>query len=127
MSLDITPVITDNRLMIKSYGEGTFTVNDHKVTGAVLLYDGKVEPWQISDVSEITLDSLAPLFNTEEDYDILLIGIGALSQMPPKTLKEAVKEKGLILEWMNSGAAARTFNVLQTEDRRVIAALIAVD
>jgi uncharacterized protein len=28
---------------------------------------------------------------------------------------------------MDSGAAARTFNVLLTEDRRVAAALIAID
>ncbi|SCA54943.1 conserved hypothetical protein [Candidatus Terasakiella magnetica] len=126
MSLDITPVITDNRLMIKSYGDGTFTVNGHKVTGSVLLYDGKVEPWPVSEASEIDLTALEKLLDTDEDYDILVVGCGELSKMPPKELKEKVKEKGLILEWMNSGAAARTFNVLQTEDRRVVAAIIAV-
>ena len=126
MSLDITPIVNDQRLMIKSYGDGCFNVNDRRVEGSVLLYEGRVEPWRVNDPSDITLDSLSSLFNVADQYDILLIGCGERSKMPPKGLKDALKEKGFILEWMNSGAAARTFNVLQTEDRQVIAAIIAV-
>ena len=126
MSLDITPLIHDDRLMISAYGNGSFTVNDHKVEGSVLLYNGKVEPWGIATVEEITLDSLTPLLDASEGYDILVVGCGDKARMPSKEIKQAVKEKGLVLEWMNSGAAARTFSVLQTEDRRVLAAILAV-
>ena len=38
-----------------------------------------------------------------------------------------VKEFGIVPEWMDTGAACRTFNVLLSEDRAVAAALIAVD
>lgn len=126
MSLDITPIITDQRLIISSYGDGRFTVNGRTVTGSVLLYEGKVEPWAVTDASEIDLASLQPILDVAQDYDILLVGYGEKSKMPPKGLQQAVKEKGLVLEWMNSGAAARTFTALQTEDRRVVAAIIAV-
>lgn len=37
------------------------------------------------------------------------------------------KAAGVALEWMDTGAACRTFNVLLGEERRVVAALIAVD
>lgn len=126
MSLDITPLVSDDRLMISSYGDGRFTVNDRKVEGSILLYENKVTPWPVTEAKEITLESLQPLLDVADKYDILVIGCGELSQMPPKDLREAVKEKGLVLEWMNSGAAARTFTVLQTEDRRTLAAIIAV-
>lgn len=126
MSLDITPLVSDDRLMISSYGDGRFTVNDRKVEGSILLCENKVTPWPVTEAKEITLESLQPLLDVADKYDILVIGCGELSQMPPKDLREAVKEKGLVLEWMNSGAAARTFTVLQTEDRRTLAAIIAV-
>ncbi len=126
MSLDITPLVTDGRLMISSYGDGRFTVNGKTVTGSILLYDNKVEPWDVTEAKDITLESIQPLLESADDYDILVLGYGELSKMPPKDLREAVKEKGLVLEWMNSGAAARTFTVLQTEDRRTLAAIIAV-
>ncbi len=126
MSLDITPLVDDNLLMIKSYGDGRFTVNDAKVEGSILLYNGRVEPWSVKEASEITLESLQVLLDNSDGYDILVVGCGELAKMPPKEIREAAKEKGLVLEWMNSGAAARTFTVLQTEDRRTLAAIIAV-
>ncbi|WP_417789083.1 Mth938-like domain-containing protein [Terasakiella pusilla] len=126
MSLDITPLVSDDRLMISSYGDGRFTVNDRKVEGSILLYENKVTPWPVTESKEITLDSLQPLLDVADKYDILVVGCGKMSHMPPKGLREAIKEKGLVLEWMNSGAAARTFTVLQTEDRRTLAAIIAV-
>lgn len=126
MSLDITPLVSDDRLMISSYGDGRFTVNERKVEGSILLYENKVTPWPVTEAKEITVQSLQPLLEVADKYDILVVGCGELSMMPPKDLREAVKEKGLVLEWMNSGAAARTFTVLQTEDRRTLAAIIAV-
>jgi len=126
MSLDITPIVTDDRLMIQSYGDGRFEVNGHIVDGSILLYEGRVDPWEVSSSNDITQEALEPLLAHAEKYDILLVGCGETSKMPPKNLREAVKEKGLVLEWMNSGAAARTFCAMQIEDRRVLAAIIAV-
>jgi uncharacterized protein len=37
-----------------------------------------------------------------------------------------VREAGVVIEPMDTGAAARTFNVLLMEERRVAAALLAV-
>ncbi len=126
MSLDITPVVTDNRLMVSSYGNGRFTVNGHTVSGSILLYENKVDPWEVDRAQDISVESLSTLLAHADNYDILLVGCGELSKMPPKGLREAVKEKGLVLEWMNSGAAVRTFSALQIEDRRTLAAIIAV-
>ena len=56
---------------------------------------------------------------------ILLTGPAFLPS--PKGLRESLKDRGLVLEWMDTGAACRTFNVLLAEDRHCAAALIAVE
>ena len=59
--------------------------------------------------------------------EILLIGCGQSFSPPPKGLRQAIKAAGMALEWMDTGAACRTYNVLQLEDRPAAAALIAVE
>jgi uncharacterized protein len=47
--------------------------------------------------------------------------------MPRTDIRDALKAFSIVPEWMDTGAACRTFNVLLSEDRAVAAALIAVD
>ncbi len=56
-----------------------------------------------------------------------MLGCGARFAPPPKGLREGLKAQGVALEWMDTGAACRTFNVLLAEDRGAAAALIAVE
>ena len=64
---------------------------------------------------------------TTPEAGILVVGCGAAFEPPPSGLREGLSEKGVVLEWMDTGAACRTFNVLLAEDRACAAALIAVD
>ncbi len=57
---------------------------------------------------------------------ILLIGCGSKFYPPPIILRNDLKNIGTTLEWMDTGAACRTFNVLLAESRNVVSALIAV-
>jgi uncharacterized protein len=82
--------------------------------------------WPVTSVDDISLDSLKPIVAAEPTVDILLIGCGPKFLMPPKVLREELREAGISMEWMDTGAACRTFNVLLSEERRVAAALIAV-
>ena len=54
-------------------------------------------------------------------------GCGKTTLFVPLTLRDAIKERGIVLEPMDTGAACRTFNVLLGEDRRIAAALMLVD
>ncbi len=62
-----------------------------------------------------------------EGPEILLVGCGPCFLAEPAGLRAALREAGAVLEWMDTGAACRTFNVLLAEDRRAAAALIAVE
>jgi uncharacterized protein len=62
----------------------------------------------------------------QRPVDILLIGCGTGPAPVPAPLRAGLKSAGMSLEWMDTGAACRTFNILLAEQRRIAAALIAV-
>jgi uncharacterized protein len=61
------------------------------------------------------------------EVDLLLIGCGRRMALVPPALRQTVRDGGVVIDSMDTGAACRTYNVLLAEDRRVAAALIAVD
>ncbi len=70
--------------------------------------------------------SLAPVFAEGAALDLLLLGTGADVALVPESLRRRFREAGIGLDVMQTGAAARTYNVLLAENRKVGAALIAV-
>ncbi len=95
--------------------------------GSVLVFPERTLSWPVADVGQITLDSLLEISPGEGSADLLVVGCGAQFQPLPEGLKAGLKEWGVALEWMDTGAACRTFNVLLAEDRALAAALIAVE
>ena len=81
-----------------------------------------MEPWSVSQACAVTIESLPETIGR----GILLVGCGAAFVAEPVGLRAALKARGIVLEWMDTGAASRTFNVLVLEGRDVTAALIAV-
>ena len=58
---------------------------------------------------------------------MVLLGTGTKSVFPPRELTFSFARKGIGLEVMDTAAAARTFNVLANEGRRVAAVLYVGD
>ena len=58
--------------------------------------------------------------------ELLLLGLGPQIRRVPDAIRAAMKAHGVVVEGLDTGAAARTYNVLLGESRRVAAALIAV-
>ncbi len=74
----------------------------------------------------MSLESLKPVTDLEDIPDILIVGCGEKFVPPIVKLKDELRDCGIVMEWMDTGAACRTFNVLLGESRHVAAALIAV-
>lgn len=55
---------------------------------------------------------------------LVLLGTGARLVFPSAAVMAALLTRGIGIEVMDSAAAARTFNVLATEGRRVVAAFL---
>ena len=61
-----------------------------------------------------------------DQIDVLFIGTGAEIAHIPASLRAPLEEAGMGLEVMNSPSAARTYNVLLSEGRRIALAMIPV-
>ncbi len=126
LGLDVKPVVLQGRQMIQGYGDGQFRISTIQYPGSVLVFPEITHPWVATTSDDVTVEALAPVYAASESVDILLVGCGLDFVSVPEGLRASLKETGISLEWMDTGAACRTFNVLVAEERRVAAALIAV-
>ena len=117
---NIMPPIAGNSQLIRSYGGQGFRIGQAEYASHVLVLPTITHAWN----GELTPEALAPLFAYEPATELLLIGTGARHEMVDPALRMGLKEKGLALDTMDTGAACRTFNVLLGEGRRVAVALL---
>jgi len=125
--LDITPPLPKGSQLIQAYGDGNFRITGEVHSGSVLVFPTRTLPWAATAPEHVVLESLAEVTASVEAGQILVVGCGARFVPPPEGLREGLKDAGVALEWMDTGAACRTYNVLLIDGRVVSAALIAVD
>lgn len=109
----------DTGTPITGYGPGFFRVGTGVIYGGVLVQPGGAGEWA-------GLDEVGPLLTLAGAVDVLFLGMGAEIAHPPAALRDKLEQAGLGLEVMSSPAAARTYNVLLGEGRRIAAALLPV-
>ncbi len=113
--------------LIQGYGDGRFRIAGLVYKGSVVVFPGRSVTWNMASDVTVTFDDLIPVIEAAETTDILLIGCGAAFTPEPPGLRLELKSAGIMLEWMDTGAACRTFNVLLSEERSCAAALVAVE
>ena len=126
--MDVTPLIPQGRQIIDAYGEGGFRVSGQRIEGSVIVFPDRVANWTVGEVGALTADSLDQVSAAGRagTVELLLIGTGARLAQIDRTLRQALRADGVVVEAMDTGAACRTYNVLMAEGRRVASALIAV-
>jgi len=127
MSLDISPVDFEGRNIIQSYGNGKFQISDKQYDHSVLVFPDQIIPWSPIDTNNLIVDDFKKVLTVGPIVELLLLGCGKTTWFLPLPLRDELKEMGLVLEPMDTGAACRTFNVLLGENRRIAAALMLVD
>jgi uncharacterized protein len=115
--------------MIAAHGGGGFAFAGMAHHGSILATPLGVRPIAAASVDDLDERTLAPLFAELGEHpgsiEFLVIGAGERLALPPKPLRAALQEAGLRFETMATGPALRVYNVMQSENRRVAAALIA--
>jgi len=115
----LTEITYDSAQAFEGYGPGFFRVGGHVLRGACL-----VTPWDAGPWGGLT-DWQGPA-SLSGKIDVLLLGMGAEIAHPPAAFRQAIEDAGIGVEVMSSPAAARTYNVLLGEGRRIAAALLPV-
>lgn len=124
--MDLTPLIPEGRQIVQGYGDGKFRIAEVVHEGSVLVFADRTLAWPVARFEEVGRAALDPLIAAATELDILVLGCGTTGRLLAPALRQALREHGIVVETMDTGAACRTYNVLAAEGRRVAAALIAV-
>jgi len=112
-------------LTIRSVGPDGIRINEQLWSETIALTPEEIiSPWNSVLLAELKEDHFAPLL--AHSPELILVGSGAKSEFPPRELMFSFARLGVGLEVMDTAAAARTFNVLALEARRVAAVLYPV-
>ncbi len=108
---------------ISGYGADWIGLGHERVTSSVVIgSSGERQAWpceRFEDLSAEHFTSLAAL-----GADIVIFGSGTRIRFPRADWIQALVEKQIGIETMDTQAACRTYNVLAAEGRRVVAALL---
>ena len=114
---------------ITAYGQGAFAFAGMAHIGSILATPNGVRPIEATSVHNLDPVTLAPLLaecaESPGSIEFLIVGTGARMAPIQKALRSALSQVGLGFEAMPTGPALRVYNVMQSEGRRVAAALIA--
>ncbi len=123
--MDLTPQVPASAQLIQGYGDGRFRISGVVHEGSVIVLPDRTVAWQVAATTQLTAESLAPVTEAAPHVELLLLGCGRAPALVDEALRAALRQRGIVIEAMDTGAACRTYNVLLAEGRRVAAALIA--
>lgn len=110
---------TDEGLhLVHSVGAGTVQVGDRTFSNSLLLMPERyVEAFPVRMLADFTAEVITAVLALQPA--LVLIGTGSRQLLPSPALMAGFLRHGVGLETMDSHAAARTYNLLASEGRRV--------
>ena len=108
---------------IQSFSRGELRINNELLRCNVIIsVDRLILDWAPPPVRELRIADFEPVLSLKPE--VILLGTGETQAFPDARLMTDVMRQGIGLEVMNTGAACRTYNVLMSEQRHVVAALL---
>ena len=112
-----------NAQTISGYGPGWIGIDADKITHSVIIGSGGLrQPWPCARFEDLTPEHFAQLAGLETE--LVIFGSGLRNRFPPPAWLAPLIAQRLGLETMDTQAACRTYNILASEGRNVVAALI---
>lgn len=114
------------QVAIEAYGNGGFRFGGLSHRGSILCLPTGIWAWPVASIEMLDVASLGDVLALSDRVSLFFLGTGPSLVRPARDVYAAFDEAGVALEVMDTGAAARTYNMLFAEGRQVGAALIAV-
>jgi uncharacterized protein len=120
-TMQLTREQSDSNL-VRAFEGDAIRINEEWIQGHLILASDRIiRNWSAPHPNSLGLADLEPAVALEPQ--IILLGTGEEIIFPDLELTAALAARGIGLEVMSTRAACRTFNVLVSEERRVVAAL----
>ncbi len=110
--INVNEILFDGAVPVDGYGPGFFRVGGQLHQGAMLITQNSRMPWQ-------GYGDTAALLALADTLDLVIVGTGDSIAYPPRPFRQTLESLDIGVEFMQTSAACRTYNVLLAEGRRV--------
>jgi uncharacterized protein len=108
---------------VTAYGPGFVEINQVRHHGSLVLApDQPVSGWSAASFDALRAEDFEPLLSLRPE--VVLLGTGDRQRFPHPRLTRKLADAKIGVEVMNTAAACRTYNILMSEGRRVVAAFL---
>ena len=114
--------ISDQNIRINAYTSNSITINGHTYFNNLIITQDSISTENLPPgFSDLAIHTIMQIIDKKPE--ILIIGTGKTQKFLPDTLISAIQQAEVGLETMNTFAACRCFNLLNSEGRQVSAIL----
>lgn len=115
----------DGRYQFTGYGDDHVLVNGQRLDFGLVLGPSLLDQEMFRGLAFEALDVAHFEWLRAQQAEIVLLGTGSRLRFPHPSLTRPLIEAGIGLEVMDTGAACRTYNLLASEGRKVLALILA--
>ncbi len=113
----------DEGYVITAYGEDTVSLNGKVFERSLIVANTEFsEDWDVTGIDQLTDEHIAQVLSFEPE--LIIIGTGSKLVFPQVEIYAAIIKQGIGVDFMDTHAACRTYNILMSEGRGVVAGLI---
>lgn len=121
--MDLTLERPGDHLSIQSVSKEGLQIADQWYTGPLIVSASELlTDWKARHFDDLNESRFEPVFDLGPE--IVLVGTGPNQLFPAPELLMCFYRRNIGVEFMNTAAACRTFNVLVSDQRKVVAALL---
>ena len=121
--MNITQEYGTANYIIRAYEHGAVIVNKTAYTRSLIItpefLNTEWAPQNLEQLTDLHLEELVSLHP-----DVVLLGTGRQSQFPGRHVQAYFLQREIGIEFMDTAAACRTYNILMAEGRNVVCALL---
>lgn len=113
----------DEGYVITAYAEKSVSINGKSFSQSLIITKTELnENWNVHAIEALQADHIDQILAFKPE--LIIIGTGDKLIFPAVEVYAGIIEQGLGVDFMDTRAACRTYNILMSESRHVVAGLI---
>ncbi len=115
--------LDDSGYVITAYDTTGIAVNGKHFATSLIISSGQLqENWSVTTITQLQTDHIDDLMQLNPE--LILLGTGNKLVFPAVEIYAALIPRNIGIEFMDTRAACRTYNILSGEGRNVVAGII---
>ena len=113
----------DEGYVITAYDEDSVSINGKPFQQSFIITPAKLEEnWAVTSIALLEQSHIEQILALKPE--LIIIGTGDKLIFPAVEIYSSIIQHGIGIDFMDTRAACRTYNILMSEDRDVVAGLI---